>query len=359
MGLTTCSASVRRSGSRWRDQRGMSLIELLVTVVITLIVLAGSFRAFDDARKATEVASLVADGNQNLRAVVVQITRDVMQTGRELPNAGIPVPTGTNSAAVRRPGPPDTNLTFPTTWGVLPSVCPGSGLGPTINNVATDLITVLYADPAIDLNQYPLTALASDGSTMTVDSRTAISGATNGIRPGDLIWFTNAVGNAVQTVTGVSGQVVQFASGSVNDEFGLLAALAGTVGIMLGAAWADPLATILVATIIVINALGLLRENAHFLLGRSAGPEFISRVEQAARSIDGVLGVHGIRAEYVGPTTVSVALHVGVRGTLPMAEADRLRRAVRDRVRERTGARYCVIQLQAIEKVTPASAVDG
>jgi ferrous-iron efflux pump FieF len=145
----------------------------------------------------------------------------------------------------------------------------------------------------------------------------------------------------------------------VNDEFGLLAALAGTVGIMLGASWADPLATILVATIIVINALGLLRENAHFLLGRSAGPEFISRVEQAARSIDGVLGVHGIRAEYVGPTTVSVALHVGVRGTLPMAEADRLRRAVRDRVRERTGARYCVIQLQAIEKVTLASAVDG
>jgi prepilin-type N-terminal cleavage/methylation domain-containing protein len=204
----------------WRDQRGFSLIEVAVTLLVTLVVLAGSFRAFDDARKAIELGTLVSDNTQSVRAAVVQITRDVMQTGRELPNAGIPVPSGTGSAAVRRPAPPGATLTFPTSWGVLPSVCTGQRLGPTINGVQTDIITVLYADPTLDLNQWPLTAVASNGSTMTVDSRTAINGATNGLRPGDLIWFTNAVGNAIQTVTGVNGQIVSFAADS-SDAFGL------------------------------------------------------------------------------------------------------------------------------------------
>lgn len=231
MGLSIVSP-IGAAGRRvWRDQRGMSLIEVLITLIITLVILAGAFRAFDDARRASEVATLIADGNQNLRMATIQITRDVMQTGRELPNAGIPIPSGTNATAVRRPGPPGTNLTFPATWTVLPSVCPGSGLGPTINNVATDLITVLYADPTLDLNQYQLSSVATDGSSMTVDNRTTIDGATNRIQPGDLIWFTNAVGNAIQTVTSVSGRVVSFAAGNAADTFGLNArtASAGTI----------------------------------------------------------------------------------------------------------------------------------
>ncbi|MCX6551403.1 MAG: prepilin-type N-terminal cleavage/methylation domain-containing protein, partial [Acidobacteria bacterium] len=83
----------------WRHEGGISLIEVMVTVIVMLVVLAGSFRALEDARRATEVTALVADGNQNLRVAVVQITRDVMQTGRELPNAGIPVPTGAGATA--------------------------------------------------------------------------------------------------------------------------------------------------------------------------------------------------------------------------------------------------------------------
>jgi hypothetical protein len=66
---------------------------------------------------------------------------------------------------------------------------------------------------------------------MTVDSRTVISGATNRLRPGDLVWFTNAVGNAIQTVTAINAQVVSFASGDTNDGFGLNARTAtqGTI----------------------------------------------------------------------------------------------------------------------------------
>jgi hypothetical protein len=219
----------RRPGP-WRDERGLSLMEVVVTLAVSLVVLAGSFRALDNARLTAELTSLTADGAQNLRAAVVQMSRDIIQTGRELPNAGIPIPFGTSSA-VNRPLRPGTTQTFPTTWEMLPSICPGSGLGATINSIATDTITVLYSDQSLDLNLYPLTSVQSDGSRMTVDSRTDISAAANGLKPGDLIWFTNAIGNAAQTVTSVSGQNVYFASSSSYDYYGLNARTAsqGTV----------------------------------------------------------------------------------------------------------------------------------
>jgi len=214
----------------WRDGAGFTLVEVVVTLAISLVVLAGAFRAFDDARVVAELTSLSADGTQNLRAAVVQMTRDIIQTGRELPNAGIPIPFSTSSA-VKRPGRPGTNQTFPTTWETLPSVCPGSGLGPTINGVATDMITVFFSDQTLDLNQYPLTDLQTDGSRVTVDSRTDVSRVSNGLNPGDLIWFTNAIGNAVQTVTRVSAQRVYFSSGDAADVYGLNARTApqGTI----------------------------------------------------------------------------------------------------------------------------------
>jgi hypothetical protein len=162
---------------------------------------------------------MLADGNQNLRMAVVLITRDAIQTGRELPNGGIPVPRGTGVQPIARPGPPGTALTFPTTWTTLPSVCPAQSLGPTVSGVPTDMVTVLYADATLDLNQYPLTSIASDGSRMTVDSRTNINDPSTAIVPGDLILFSNSVGNAIQTVTSVSGQVVNFAASNVNDAF--------------------------------------------------------------------------------------------------------------------------------------------
>jgi len=86
--------------------------------------------------------------------------------------------------------------------------------------VATDLVTVLYADSTLALNEYPLSSILSDGSRMTVDSHTDISNAATGVAPGDLIMFTNALGNAIQTVTSISGQNVSFAAGNTSDVFG-------------------------------------------------------------------------------------------------------------------------------------------
>jgi prepilin-type N-terminal cleavage/methylation domain-containing protein len=208
-----------RSALVQSSERGFGMPELLISMFLLAVIMAGSFRALDDAMKASDVGGMIADGTQNLRMAVTLMTRDILQTGREVPNAGIPLPDGTSLLAFVRPGPPGSALTYPTAWTSMPAVCPGNGLGPTINGVATDIVTVLFADAALDLNQYPLVSISTDGSQITVNSATVLNDARTGLKAGDLIWFTNAVGDTIQTVTSVVGQNVFFVEGDAADTF--------------------------------------------------------------------------------------------------------------------------------------------
>jgi cation diffusion facilitator family transporter len=141
--------------------------------------------------------------------------------------------------------------------------------------------------------------------------------------------------------------------GFVNDVVGLLAALVATLFIITGQPVADPLASIVVATIITYNGIGLLRDNASFLLGRAPGPEDLAKLEAAARSVPGVLGVHDLRAEYVGPNQLHAGMHLEVQPGLPVEQANRIADAVRRRVHDATDASYCVIQVEAAKPAAP------
>jgi ferrous-iron efflux pump FieF len=132
----------------------------------------------------------------------------------------------------------------------------------------------------------------------------------------------------------------------LNDQLGLLAALAAVLAIRWGYPIADPIASIAVATLIAINAIALFRENASFLLGRSPGPEFVARVESIARSVPGVVAVRDLRAEYVGPDSVHAGLRVEVAPNLSVAEAARIAREIDGRVHASAHAGYCFIQVE-------------
>ncbi len=132
---------------------------------------------------------------------------------------------------------------------------------------------------------------------------------------------------------------------SINDELGLLAALAGVIGIWWGYPLADATAAIAVATLIAANALGLLRENACVLLGSSPGPDFLRRAEAIARSVDGVLGVHELGAETVGPDVVHAGMHIEVSPYLSVADAEVIAREVRRRLEAELGCAFCVIHV--------------
>ena len=119
------------------------------------------------------------------------------------------MPNGGGASPIARPGP--GSLTFPVGTQVLPAVATGNALGPVLLGLTTDLVSMMYVDTTLDLDAVPLTNIASDGSTMTVDPGTDITQPGNALAVGDLIMFANAMGHAIQMITSVSGgQTVTF-----------------------------------------------------------------------------------------------------------------------------------------------------
>lgn len=162
---------------------------------------------------ATDGASLIADVNLTLRSAANLLTRDLISAGRDIPVGGIPVPSGDDAAALARPAPAGTDLSFPAGESALAAVAPGNGLGPAVNGVATDIVTLLVADTTLALNEEFLAAIAADGSAATIDAAIPIDDPAIGVQAGDLIMFTNSLGNALQMVTGVDGQTLEFDAG--------------------------------------------------------------------------------------------------------------------------------------------------
>lgn len=131
-----------------------------------------------------------------------------------------------------------------------------------------------------------------------------------------------------------------------NDELGLVAALLGTLFIWWGYPLADPIAALVVATIIAVNAIGLFRENASLLLGRSPGPDFLAKVKRIARSVPSVVSVRDLRAEYVGPDTVHAGMRIEVPAGMRVDEAALVAAEVHRRVHADGQLAYCFIQIE-------------
>jgi hypothetical protein len=227
------------------SESGFTLVELLVASVVTLAALGIAFATFSDALTLNDTTLQVADASQNLRAGSNLLVRDLLQVGRNIPTGGIAIPSGLNSEPIYRPGPPGASYTFDNTESVtLSAITTGDGLGPDINGVETDLITLLMVDPRhSDLKLRPSTAagtvpkISADGSSFNVGSQTAwLEGdPENGIPPikeGDLIYF-QTIHTTLQTVTRISGSTVYFDD---NDPFNLnqRGAEAGSITELLG-----------------------------------------------------------------------------------------------------------------------------
>jgi prepilin-type N-terminal cleavage/methylation domain-containing protein len=247
--------------TRMKKQSGFTLIEFSVAMAVTIVVLAATMLAFRDATRGNQNVAFRQDMSDNLRAGLNMIQQDLLQTGTGIPTGGITIPTytaagGCTSASSNLNRPLLSGSTkFPLCNLTLAAIEPGNALGPCITapdatcSVNTDEITILYQDNTstsstyvVGMNAQPINsttcssgAIASNGSTVTFDSRaacfplTSLAASGAAITPGDLIMFSNSNGNALQLVTSVSGQTLNFASG---DAFGLnqmTSALGGTL----------------------------------------------------------------------------------------------------------------------------------
>jgi hypothetical protein len=208
------------------SESGFTLGEMMIASVLTLMIISAAVEMLTRTMTLTGTSRVISETNHGLQAGTSLMVRDFMQTGQGVPLGGVPIPNGTGATAVNRPG--LAGLTFPTTQTALPALSPGNGLGPTLLGVSTDIINVLYADRTLNISANPLTAIAADGSTMTVATATPVTGV-SGLQAGDLILFSNALGNALQMVTTTpTGQTVSFATGdamNINQR----AAAAGSI----------------------------------------------------------------------------------------------------------------------------------
>jgi hypothetical protein len=180
-----------------------------MALLISLGLLSAGLGVLNDAQSINQQATLMADLEQNMRSGLNFLISDFINAGWQIPTGGIPIPSGVGAVAVRRPGPPGSDLTFA---GMLtiPAVNTGANLGPLGSGRLTDIVNIIYADNLLPLNQMPLSAIGANGSSMTVNAGTPISGVPNAIRAGDLIAFSNGLGNTLQYVTRVNGQTVFF-----------------------------------------------------------------------------------------------------------------------------------------------------
>ncbi len=194
-----------------KKEQGFSIVEALIATAITLVILGWTLGSLNDSLGANDQAAQITDLEQNLRAGMNLLVSDLINAGWSVPIGGIPIPSGSGVDAVVRPGPPDALYTFDS--ATIAAVNPGPEMGPVWNEQATDIVNILYADNAElsnPLNNYPLAAIAADGSSVTVSELTPLNQMDRPIREGDLIALSNAKGSTLQFVTGVSNQTITF-----------------------------------------------------------------------------------------------------------------------------------------------------
>jgi len=96
-----------------KRQAGFSLMEVLVATALMVVIMGTTLRALSDATHANEAVTLMADSQENLRAAMNYMTKDLIEAGEGLPQGGIPIPNSATllnpapalASAVNRPGP--------------------------------------------------------------------------------------------------------------------------------------------------------------------------------------------------------------------------------------------------------------
>jgi cation diffusion facilitator family transporter len=127
------------------------------------------------------------------------------------------------------------------------------------------------------------------------------------------------------------------------DEFSCGISLIAILLIYMGFPIADPLGSLVVGVALVITGILLLKENTAILIGKSPGNDYLKRLEEVAMSVEGVKGVHNLRAEYVGPATIHADLHIELSSDMAISEADRIAHEVQKRLADETGCQYCEV----------------
>lgn len=210
---------------------GFTLVELMVALALGLIVMAAMASLFKTGLDSTMLIMQRAEDQENMRAALELMVKDVSMAGAGLPSGGIQLPTGAGSTGLSKFGCDQTGtchvpaFTYPNTptsnymYGIIPGYRNGVEASAVIPAAPTDIddsITVIYADYNFPLFEYTGTFVAgSNGSELTLtpipgDTPPPINSA-GGIQVGDLVMVSGAGLTGVGEVTNLTGTSLTFA----------------------------------------------------------------------------------------------------------------------------------------------------
>jgi prepilin-type N-terminal cleavage/methylation domain-containing protein len=211
-------------------EKGFTLMELIVAMALGLLVLAAMASLFKTGLNSTMLVMQRAETQQNMRAAVDLMVKDISMAGAGLPSGGIQLPNGAGATASRFGCDQGGTCHVPAfnypNNNYMYGVIPGFSNGVENNDVVTaapppivnDSITVIYADYNFPLWEYNITFPVPNngGAVALVANPTFVPApplinAAGGIQVGDLIMLSNSVGTAVGEVTDLTPGTITFA----------------------------------------------------------------------------------------------------------------------------------------------------
>jgi type II secretory pathway pseudopilin PulG len=218
-------------------ERGFSLLELMIASILGLLVMGAMVSLFRTGMSTTFVVAQRAETQQNMRAAVDLMVKDINMAGAGITN-GVQLPLFASNGtppSLAKYGCDQTGTcyvpthTYPTApnnnylYGIVPGFNNGVQGNAVINSApgkVNDSITVVYADYNFPLSQYIITfPLNPDGTQVNVCANPnfnpappAINSAA-GLKVGDLILLngTNSK-TAVGEITGLTATSISFAN---------------------------------------------------------------------------------------------------------------------------------------------------
>jgi type II secretory pathway pseudopilin PulG len=206
--------------SKHLDQ-GFTMIELLISLAVTMVVLGGAVLLFTNSVQSSTRSLKYSEIQTEARAAISQITRDLSQAGTGVPLNGIPIPStktgGANPNFACDTAKCYTGANPPYGQGLLYKVTPGNNIGPNISEL-TDAIKVVYVDPTLNWAAFQAATISATGNSLTMPAATvpAVTDPAVGITPGDVILLQNVYGSAIGVATAVAGQTITFGADPLN-----------------------------------------------------------------------------------------------------------------------------------------------
>jgi Tfp pilus assembly protein PilW len=191
---------------------GYSLVELIVAMGVFTVVMGATMTGLANILQGNETVMTVAQINNSARAGMDLMVRDFLQVGSGLPSSHtVSIPNGNASQPIRIPGPPGSAFELPANEAVLPAVIPRSDVGPIINGVKTDVVTVLMADNAF----LDVALSAVTNTTVTVAAGPIIDAGPDRVIEGQLMLISKGSFNTLVQVTDfdAANRVLTFAAG--------------------------------------------------------------------------------------------------------------------------------------------------